>query len=211
VRPRCLEGQHVPGELGMNHRDRSRTFRSEVGKGLTPRGRRAAGSVPARGRGDVRRTGCEPWRVRSIGCLGRKKLLWSEKKSAMPGVIPDPSLDWPRVEGPTGHHRGGPCPGRRWSRNAGARPVQRRPDIPAVCRSRSVRDVLVSESPPASCRRDIESGGDRVHRGEPLLLGVGKEYQISYRDWPSCPAVFPRAIPKAGPNPIKGHPLRVEN
>jgi hypothetical protein len=35
--------------------------------------------------------------------------------------------------------------------------------------------------PPTSSRGCTRSRGVRVHRGEPLLLGVDEEYQISYR------------------------------
>jgi hypothetical protein len=36
-------------------------------------------------------------------------------------------------------------------------------------------------APPTSSRGCTRSRGVRVHRGEPLLLGVDEEYQISYR------------------------------
>jgi hypothetical protein len=85
----------------------------------------------------------------------------------LPGIVPDPSLGEPRIEGPTTHLHG-----------------ESRPDglAEAVRRSRVVRDILVLCKPRASSRADSETGGDRDHLGEPLLLGVDVEHQISYRD-----------------------------
>ena len=48
-------------------------------------------------------------------------------------------------------------------------------------RSRGDRDIPETRLPRTSCSGCTGFRGDRVHRGEPLLLGVDKEYQISYR------------------------------
>jgi hypothetical protein len=47
---------------------------------------------------------------------------------------------------------------------------------------RDARDFPPGDRPPpTSSRGCTRSRGVRVHRGEPLLLGVDEEYQISYR------------------------------
>ena len=54
-------------------------------------------------------------------------------------------------------------------------------------RSRGDLDVPETRSPRTSCSGCTGFAGLRVHRGEPLLLGVGKEYQISYRPGATFP------------------------
>ena len=115
--------------------------------------------------------------VRRSGRTGRKKRMRCARVSDVPGTNPSPSLGEPRVEGPTVRRRDGPRPGRvsrRWSTR----------------RYRVVRDLLEPSRPPASGRGKSDSRGDRVHRGEPLLLGVGVEYQISCRHSASATSVF---------------------
>ena len=48
-------------------------------------------------------------------------------------------------------------------------------------RSRGESAIPETRLPRTSCSGCTGIRGDRVHRGEPLLLGVDKEYQISYR------------------------------
>ena len=48
-------------------------------------------------------------------------------------------------------------------------------------RSRGDCDIPETRPLRTSCSGCTGFRGDRVHRGEPLLLGVNKEYQVSYR------------------------------
>jgi hypothetical protein len=132
--------------------------------------------------------GCE-WtdRVRGSGRVRRKKWMNFEMADDVPGTaVPDPSLDGaPRAVGPAAHHHGVSRPADRAldcpTRSAGNTGV---PDGPKTARRRSRGGGVL---PPGLCttlasgRGCARSRGVRVHRGEPLLLGVDEEYQISYR------------------------------
>jgi hypothetical protein len=136
---------------------------------LTPIGDKSTDH--ARGRGQVRQ---EKWvRNEMIDVAGRK-------------LFPVPSLGGaPRIGGPTTRRLGvtrtiarADCMTIDRSGNAGA----------ANClqtsrwRSRGACEFPPGDrSPPTSSRGCTRSRGVRVHRGEPLLLGVDEEYQISYR------------------------------
>src|SRR4051794_32450891 len=112
-------------------------------------------------------------------------------KCDLPDVLPDPSLgELPRARAPATHPRGasrppgptdpGPHPARVRMRAKGRDGTGRR--------SRHDRDVPDEARPPrTSCPGCTGFGGDRVHRGEPLLLGVDKEYQITYRLFARAP------------------------
>jgi hypothetical protein len=106
-------------------------------------------------------------------------------KCDVPGTIPDPSLG----EQP----RDGPRAARLLGVPRSADPVIREPDQLVWLKAEALkldvtdlrflgcRDVPETRPPRTSCSGRTEFRGDRVHRGEPLLLGVDKEYQISYR------------------------------
>ena len=149
-----------------------------------------------RGRHEGRRRGGMPgpgaaglvWtdRVRGCGRVRRKKRMCDEKNGDVPGTdVPDPSLGGvPRTEGPTTHRHGT------------SRPIDRVPDRPGdpdgntvragdpgktVRWSRGCTNPPGFRPVPASGRGRARTRRGRVHRGEPLLLGVDEEYQIIYR------------------------------
>src|SRR4051812_19250874 len=103
----------------------------------------------------------------------------------VPGSKPDPSLgSQPRARAPTARLRGAPRPAnpvRPESKRLASVEVQTACHGTAGRRSRNDRDIPEEHPTPASCRECTGITGDRVHRGEPLLLGVDKEYQITYR------------------------------
>ena len=106
-------------------------------------------------------------------------------KCDVPGWLPDPSLDGqPRVSDPTTCLHGVSCTNHPLANEPTLIPA---PEIQAASPvtkdrwSRDVRDVPETRPPRTSGSRCTGFAGDRVHRGEPLLLGVDKEYQITYR------------------------------
>ena len=107
------------------------------------------------------------------------------------GRIPDPSLgNQPRDEDRAARLLDVPSPACFPGRAAGElpRPRQQPRFRPGGTSGPVVLATSLKLTPPrTSCSRCTGFGGDRVHRGEPLLLGVDKEYQISYRP----PASFP--------------------
>ena len=111
--------------------------------------------------------------------------MQGEMKCDVPGMMPDPSLGvQPRDRTPTARLLGAPHP---------AEPAVLEPERLALLeaeaanadakdqRSRGDCDIPETRPPRTSCSGCTGFRGDRVHRGEPLLLGVDKEYQISYR------------------------------
>ena len=106
-------------------------------------------------------------------------------KGDVSGRIPDPSLgNQPRDEDRAARLLDVPFPAcfpgrepRRIASAEAAAPKLTRKNQ----RSRCDRDIPETHPPRTSCSRCTGFGGDRVHRGEPLLLGVDKEYQITYR------------------------------
>jgi hypothetical protein len=155
-------------------------------------GLRWRGGQQGRRRGDMPGIGAAElvWtdRVRECGRVRRKKWLSDEKTSDVPETdAPDPSLGGvPRTEGPTTHRHGA------------SRPIDRAPGrlihsdgrtVKAGDPGRTVRWSRGCANPPglrpapASGRGRARSRRGRVHRGEPLLLGVDEEYQITYRQW----------------------------
>lgn len=153
-------------------------------------GLRWRGGQAGRTRGEVPGTGGAGmvWtdRVRGSGRVRRKKRMCDEKNGDVPGTdAPDPSLGGvPRTEGPTMHRHGA------------SRPIDRPPGrhrdpggvaVRTGVLGRTVRWSRGCSNPPglrpslASGRGRARSRRGRVHRGEPLLLGVDEEYQISYR------------------------------
>ena len=145
--------------------------------------------VDARRRGRRRIAG----RVRPCGRSRREKAGVGSSGERHAGVDP-PALPWaglaskaPRPVVVTGRvPRGG-----RW--RCRSRPRRRgSPGSPARLRYRVDGDVPVLERARPSGRPGSANGGDRDHRGGPLLLGVGMQYQISYRDSSLRTWAFPR-------------------
>lgn len=114
----------------------------------------------------------------------------------MPGGCPDSSSGEDcRVQGSTAHRLGTPRlddPNRVRTPKAGEFPVRDGSEPKTSHRyaeNRNVPDFI--HRPPRPFRRGVtDYAGDRVHRGEPLLLGVDKEYQVSYRLFSNRPGVF---------------------
>src|SRR5262245_26266118 len=111
----------------------------------------------------------------------------------VPGVVPGPSLGGgPREIGPATRRLGVSRPA---GRTVSAVQKLAFPTIGgrgrcAEAAGRQSRDARVlpdTRHPRASCPGHTKIGGDRVHRGEPLLLGVEKEYQASYRHFARAP------------------------
>jgi hypothetical protein len=101
-------------------------------------------------------------------------------------AIPDSSLGGaPRAESPATYPLGMSRPADRAAgssvREAG---MTGTPVDPNKARQRSRGDGVLPpglQTIPASGQDSTRSRGVRVHRGEPLLLGVDEEYQITYR------------------------------
>ena len=110
----------------------------------------------------------------------------------LPGDVPGPSLGEPRVEGPTVRHRDEPVPEGREETVEREAPQWGSADPPAHLRYRDNSDVPVLDRARPSGRPGSANGGDRDHRGWPLLLGVGMKYQISYRNNPPQTSPFPK-------------------
>ncbi len=131
--------------------------------------------------------------VRGSGRLRRKKWLYDEKSCDVPETdAPDPSLGkLPRAESPATR-----CPGAsRPIANTRARPVDvadgvGKRDGPGTWSRRRSRSGSIPPGfgpSPASGQGRTSTRRGRVHRGEPLLLGVDKEYQISLRHFTRPP------------------------
>lgn len=121
-----------------------------------------------------------------VGRRCRKKRVVFEVVSDMPGGFPGPSLGGgPREIGPAVDPHGRPRPTVRVglidqgpipSTTGRARRLE-----PSGRQSRGLGVLPDSRPSRASRPRDTTIGGGRVHRGEPLLLEVVQEYQITYR------------------------------
>jgi hypothetical protein len=123
--------------------------------------------------------------VRKSGRPRRKKPRSCEMRCDVPGTWPDPSLgSQPRDRDPATRLLGASPPagffgcGYLWpawfqAMAAGLHTNDRR--------FRDDRSIPATRPTQTSCSGCTGFGGDRVHRGEPLLLGVDKEYQISLR------------------------------
>ena len=96
----------------------------------------------------------------------------------------------------------------RAPRPASWRTVPRRPaavDHPDCGPARGVPSVVATSllgEPLDSVRSGCRIAGDRVHRGEPLLLGGGVEYQISYRNSSKRDLRVPGSFPTIAPKPL---------
>jgi hypothetical protein len=117
--------------------------------------------------------------VRQGGRNDQAKWMRPVRLSDMPGASPDPSLGGPRYEDPTDHLHGKPCPDGRPRRSSRI-----------VRQSLGVRDIPDPWQHPTSSRAIRKSRGGHVHRSVPLLLGVGMEYQISYRPFLATSELF---------------------
>ncbi len=148
-------------------------------------GRSTRGARPPRDRIRRRRVR-EPGagRVRPCGRSRQGKTGVERWVSGMPGGFPGPSLGGPRVEGPTARRRDGPGPDRRSAMARIRAPTSGPGGSPAGLRCHADGDFPVPGRVRPSGRPDSANGGDRDHRGGPLLLGVDREYQVSYRDYP---------------------------
>ena len=140
-----------------------------------------------RGRG--RQT--EAGQVRPCGRSRRKKRELGRVVCGQPGRNPGPSLGGPRVEGPTARHRDEPGPEWRGVTSGSEAPPWGIAGSPARLRYRVDGDVPVHERARPSGRPGSANGGDRDHRGGPLVLGVGMYYQVSYRNNPPWTWAFP--------------------
>ncbi len=121
----------------------------------------------------------------------RKKLMCCEMSRDVPGSMPDPSLGGqPRDRDPTTRLRGVPRSADPLAPGLPGSPLERPEPRPPTRRING--PVMITTSlelafPRSSCQGCTGFAGDRVHRGEPLLLGVDKEYQISYRPQATFP------------------------
>ena len=144
-----------------------------------------AGSSPGSRAGSGWKNQEQTVRLLMSGRRSQKKPMYGEMKCDVPGMKPDPSLGvQPRDRAHTTRLLGAPRP---------AEPAVLEPDRlasleteasnPDAKDQRSRGDCDIPETRPlrTSCSGCTGFRGDRVHRGEPLLLGVNKEYQISYR------------------------------
>ncbi len=145
-------------------------------RGSTRRPRRGSDREP-QGASSMRR-----WKDHApeIGHRRRKKGSNGEWWTSVSGKDPDPSMGWPWILGPTVPRRGGPRPNPRlvtWDRrflgNAVAVPAWGRVRADRFLRARWRPDPLDPALP--------INGRRRVHRGGPLLLGVGLSCQIICR------------------------------
>ena len=148
-------------------------------------------------------------RLLMSGRRSRKKPMYGEMKCDMPGMKPDPSLgDQPRDRAHTTRLLGAPRPAEpavlEPDRLASLETEASNPDAKDQ-RSRGDCDIPETRPPRTSCSGCTGFRGDRVHRGEPLLLGVDKEYQISYRLFARGTMRIPRASPQRSvPVPLRG-------
>jgi hypothetical protein len=139
---------------------------------------------------DQRKPGPGAGRVRPCGRSRQVKKQEIRVVCGMPGGITGPSLGEPCVEGPTTRHRDELGPERRGMTILRKTPSRGFAGKPARLRYRVDIDVPVLERARPSGRPGSANGGDRDHRGWPLLLGVGMNYQISYRNSSPRPSVF---------------------
>ncbi len=111
--------------------------------------------------------------------------MFGEMECDVPGSMPDPSLGiQPRDGTQTTRLLGASLPADPVAlepdRLASLKAAALNPDAKDL-RSRGESAIPETRRPRTSCSGCTGIRGDRVHRGEPLLLGVDKEYQISYR------------------------------
>jgi hypothetical protein len=140
----------------------------------------------------------EPGRVRWVGPSRREKWGVVRVVCGLPSGVPGPSLGGPRIEGPTARHRDEPSPEHQAEADWGDPSNQRgSAGPPARLRYRDNSDIPVFGRARPSGRSGSANGGDRDHRGSPLLQRVGMEYQISYRDSDPRTSPFPRFFNKS--------------
>jgi hypothetical protein len=123
--------------------------------------------------------------------------MWCEMRDDVPGtrLIPDPSLGVaPHARGPATHRRGVARPADRACAGTGSQEALTTLQLESEAasrRSRGLCDLPPGFRPPSTSGRGCaRSRGVRHDRGEPLLLGVDEEYQISYRLFGTTPGAF---------------------